>query len=335
MPKVAPDDGYAAEQLVMMPPKTPFDPQRAAGVSAQRLTLADGRTLEYYTDGDPSKPAVFLIHGQWQTGKFWIGSDWSDALYLVMPTRPNYGGSSKHSGGGYVSLADDLKSLADHLKIDKFHVLGGSSGGPCAIAVKALLKERVGRCIVISGDTENATLAGGGSQAELACCAPNKACGCCLPCCFSCCMLPMLSASMDGEKMWKNIEQGKAESLGATAAEGEAWPQLGKAKMLWNVAVSKAVFKAGATGGVADYVNESKRWAWAATAALDALDDVELWHGESDSTVPFAAALHNKGKMPKASVHKMAGMGHDLGALMLDQRLADLAAGPAPTAMKR
>ena len=45
----------------------------------------------------------------------------------------------------------------DSLGVDKFHVLGHSSGGPCALAVKYLISDRCRKCIVLAGDTEYAT----------------------------------------------------------------------------------------------------------------------------------------------------------------------------------
>ena len=235
------------ETFKMQPPTSAFSRARAESIKPKMLNLTDGHQLEFFTDGDASKPAVFLIHGQWQTGAFWIGWPRED-LFLVMPTRPNYGGSSKHAAYSYDSFAEDVRQLADHLKIEQFHVLGGSSGGPCAIAVKACLKDRVRRCVLISSDTENATLVGRSSQADLACCAPNKCCGCCLPCCASCCLVPMLKSLMNTDNFWKKMEAGKGKGVGVTPAEVEAWLALGKEKLEWGIDNMQAVLSAGAAG---------------------------------------------------------------------------------------
>ena len=104
--KVAADPGPAAETLTAQAYKTPFSSERARGIAAQQLTLADGRQLEYFTDGSDSKPAVFLIHGQWNRGNVWIGPPRTDT-FLVCPTRPNYGTSTKHPGYSYETFADD------------------------------------------------------------------------------------------------------------------------------------------------------------------------------------------------------------------------------------
>ena len=48
-------------------------------------------------------------------------------------------------------------------------------------------------------------------------------------------------------------------------------------------------YKAGGKGAVADYRLEAKPWKGDYVAALAALDNVEMWHGDEDKTVPFAA----------------------------------------------
>ena len=322
--KIAPD--IPGEPFVFKPPRTPFSAERTAAIQAQSLALADGRSLEYFIDGDDTKPAVLLIHGQWQTGSFWLNSQ-RDDVFLIMPTRPNYGGSSAHAGYSYETFADDVRQLADHLGIQRFHVMGASSGGPCAIAIKAILRERVGSCHVISGDTENATLKGGGSQAELSCCAPGKCCGDCLPCCLSCCMLPALRALLDPDKMWRKIEKGDAKGLGITTKECAAHQQAGKARLAHSMQ-SMRVGMRDCQGGLADYRAEAKPWTFSVPADLA---PVAMWHGDADSTVPLAAMLHNHGKLPHATVHKVEGMGHEMGGFMIDERLDELAMAPLGT----
>ena len=104
--KVAPGDDIPGEAFTPQAYKTPFCAERARGIAPQQFQLADGRQLEYFTDGDPSKPAVFLIHGQWGRGNVWIGPPRTD-IYVICPTRPNYGGSTPHPGNNYSTFADD------------------------------------------------------------------------------------------------------------------------------------------------------------------------------------------------------------------------------------
>lgn len=325
--KVAPGDQIPGEAFTPQAYKTPFSAERARAIAEQQLQLADGRQLEYFTDGDASKPAVFLIHGQWGRGNVWIGPPRTD-IFMVCPTRPNYGGSTPHPGNNYSTFADDARQLADHLGISSFHVVGASSGGPYALAIKASLQERVGRCVLISSDMEKSNRSG-----ELMCCAPGSCCGCCLPCCVNSCMAPMMAGQMNPDKMWATMQKGPAKSLGITQAELEGWLTIGEEKSKYTTEVLRDVFKAGGRGGTADYQLEAKPWTGDYVAALAVLEGVEMWHGDEDKTVPFAAALHNQAKVPKATLHKVNGFGHELGVFLLESRLDELAV--APLAMTR
>src|SRR5207248_5351690 len=51
----------------------------------------------------------------------------------------------------YQSWAHDVAQLADHLGLDRFGVLGTSSGGPNAAACAYLLADRVDGCAIVSG----------------------------------------------------------------------------------------------------------------------------------------------------------------------------------------
>jgi pimeloyl-ACP methyl ester carboxylesterase len=73
-------------------------------------------------------------------------------LWMVMPDRPGYGGSTRQPGRTVASVVADACALADSLGWDRFAVTGGSGGGPHALACAALLPDRVTRCAV-SGST--------------------------------------------------------------------------------------------------------------------------------------------------------------------------------------
>ena len=322
--KVAPGDDIVGEAFTPQAYKTPFSAERVRGIAPQQVQLADGRQLEYFLDGDPSKPAVFLIHGQWGRGNYWLGPP-RDDVFMVCPTRPNYFGSTPHPGNNYATFADDVRQLANHLEISSFHVLGASSGGPYALAIKASLNERVGKCVLISSDTEKSKRSG-----ELMCCAPGCCCACCLPCCIESIMAPMVAGMLDPEKMWAMMQKGPAKSLGITQAELDGWLIMGEERSKHATAIIQEAYtgKNGAKGATADFRLEAKAWAGSYVAALAALDDVEMWHGDEDKTVPFSAALNNKARVPKATLHKVNGMGHELGVFLLEARLDELAAAP-------
>lgn len=141
-------------------------------------------------------------------------------------------------------------------------------------------------------------------------------------------MAPMIAGQMDPDKMWAMMQKGPAKSLGITQAELDGWMIIGEEKAKYTTEVLRDVYKAGGKGAIADYVLEAKPWTGSYVEALAALENVEMWHGDEDKTVPFAAALHNQAKVPKATLHKVNGMGHELGVFLLEARLDELAATP-------
>lgn len=63
-------------------------------------------------------------------------------LRFVMAGRPGYGRSSPRPGRVPADVAADTARVLDHLGVDTFVTLGGSGGGPHALACAALLPDR-------------------------------------------------------------------------------------------------------------------------------------------------------------------------------------------------
>ena len=57
--------------------------------------------------------------------------------------RPGGTGSAPLAGRTTADWADDVAALADHLGVERFAVMGLSSGGPYAVACASLLGDRV------------------------------------------------------------------------------------------------------------------------------------------------------------------------------------------------
>ena len=116
--------------------------------TAKAVTAHDGRTLTYVEWGDPSGFAVFTLHG---TPGSRLSRHFDESAYVeagarvITYDRPGYGGSERHRGRRVVDCVADVEALADALGLDSFAVIGGSGGGPHALAVAARLPERVTR----------------------------------------------------------------------------------------------------------------------------------------------------------------------------------------------
>jgi pimeloyl-ACP methyl ester carboxylesterase len=110
------------------------------------LTLADGRTLHVYDEGDPSGVAVVAHHGTPASGRLHpeISEDArARGIRLIGYDRPGYGVSSSAQPGRTVGdAAADVAELLDQLDANRFATWGHSGGGPHSLACAALLPER-------------------------------------------------------------------------------------------------------------------------------------------------------------------------------------------------
>lgn len=107
---------------------------------AQTLTLADGRTLCFDDVGDPTGPAVLLVHGTPDSRRARHPDDGvttAAGVRLIAVDRPGSGGSTPNAGGTVGSFADDAAALAAHLGIVRWALLGWSAGALYALAVAA------------------------------------------------------------------------------------------------------------------------------------------------------------------------------------------------------
>ena len=110
------------------------------------VTLADGRTLHVYDEGDPSGRAVVAHHGTPSSGRLhpaFAGDARARGIRLIGYDRPGYGVSSSAQPGRSVGdAAADVAELLDQFGVDRFATWGHSGGGPHALACAAVLSER-------------------------------------------------------------------------------------------------------------------------------------------------------------------------------------------------
>jgi len=118
------------------------------------VELADGRRLAYDDVGDAEGVAVVYLHGC-PDCRLTRHPDDSNAtragVRLIAVDRPGYGSSDAHPSSTEATQADDIVALADALGLERFAVLGWSSGGPGALALGALHPERVTAIGVAAG----------------------------------------------------------------------------------------------------------------------------------------------------------------------------------------
>lgn len=110
------------------------------------LRLPDGRTIAYADYGDPTGPVVLECVGTPQSRLLHPAQiELAEELgfRMIVPDRPGFGGSDPQPGRTLTDWPADAAALMDGLGVDRFAVLGGSGGGPYAVACGVLLGERV------------------------------------------------------------------------------------------------------------------------------------------------------------------------------------------------
>ncbi|EFE38455.1 hypothetical protein TRV_06879 [Trichophyton verrucosum HKI 0517] len=110
--------------------------------SSDALTLPDGRKLGYAQYGLLTGKPIFYLHGL--PGARTEAACFEDlarelGARIIATDRPGIGWSSPHAGRSLLDHPKDLEELANHLKLDKYGVLGISGGGPYALACAASL----------------------------------------------------------------------------------------------------------------------------------------------------------------------------------------------------
>jgi pimeloyl-ACP methyl ester carboxylesterase len=139
-------------------PSPPPDPARLElqPNECQTLTLPDKRILGFATYGSTNlfDPVIFLFHGL--PGCRLVGRSWDKlcrkiSSRLITIDRPGCGDSTL-ADRGLVDWPGDVLSLADHLDIKIFSVIGASGGGPYALACARFIpKERLRSTTVVCG----------------------------------------------------------------------------------------------------------------------------------------------------------------------------------------
>ncbi len=110
------------------------------------VTLPDGRFIAYLVGGDPLSFPIIGLHGTpgCRLSRWPVDSVYAEAgVRYITTDRAGYGQSSRHRGRSVVDDAADVLAVADALGIAQFAVVGGSGGGPHALACAAVLKDRV------------------------------------------------------------------------------------------------------------------------------------------------------------------------------------------------
>lgn len=122
----------------------------------QPLVLRDGRTVlvdDTATSADDDRPVLVWHHETPHTGRVLeplrAAAD-TRGLRIIACTRPGFGGADPMPGRDVAAGARDLAEVLDARDVDRAIAMGGSGGGPHALAAAALLPDRVAAVAVFA-----------------------------------------------------------------------------------------------------------------------------------------------------------------------------------------
>jgi pimeloyl-ACP methyl ester carboxylesterase len=262
-------------------------------------TLPDGRTLAYTDIGAADAPVVVYCHGAPTSRLDLIGLEDPLAglrVRVVSPDRPGYGGSSPQPGRTLAGWPGDVAALADHLGVERFAVIGYSSGGPYALVCAALLGDRVAAAGVVAGVTdmgwETAWDDFDPAEAEL-----------------------MRVGDLEAAVAWCEERYG-ADGRGYLG--GEVLPPM-----------MREAFRQGVAGYAHDATLQARAWTFD-PGAIGV--PVSVLHGQADEIVPVAHARHTADVVPTASLRIWPEHGHLTIASEIPSLAATLVSGLRPPA---
>ena len=121
----------------------------------RRVQLSTGVTLNVALAGDPTAPAVILLHGFPESHRTWreVAPLLEHRFYVVMPDQRGFAGSDRpQEVEAYKSdiLADDVFALADALRIERFTLVGHDWGGAIAWAAALRGDPRLTRLAIVN-----------------------------------------------------------------------------------------------------------------------------------------------------------------------------------------
>lgn len=113
--------------------------------------ISNGEIIAYRKAGSGDK-TLLLLHGNMSSSVFWqtTMAEIEEEIQVIAPDMRGFGDSTyKSNFDSLRELALDIKDLLAHLKVEKFIVLGWSTGGGVALELATMLPDQVEKVILL------------------------------------------------------------------------------------------------------------------------------------------------------------------------------------------
>lgn len=287
---------------------------------ASTLILPSGRGVGYLEAGAPDGAPVFYFHGT--PGSRLEALRLDDAarargFRLIAMDRPGMGASDPAGDYTLLEHTADIAALADHLKLERFSLLGVSGGGTTVLSCAFAYPERIERAMCVSGwapvaaDDELRTY-----------------------------LAPLDRAFLGLTEKVPGLFEKPFSVIGASARRLPTKAFLA----LISSSLSEADKAALKDAELADFLTRDVEEAFAHGAAGPAHDallrysewgfpieevtvEIELVHGTDDKMAPYAFARYLEAHLERANLHTLEGQGHLLLLTHPDEVMAIFADG--------
>lgn len=266
------------------------------------LTLSCGRELCYAEYGDPQGRPLLFFHG-WPSSRL-QGYALDEVcrehgVRLVAPDRPGVGQSELQPERALQDWPEVVAELADHLKWDRFLVIGVSGGGPYAVATAAAFPERVERAAVVCGAPPLANFPDRSAMMW-----PYRALLAIRP------RAPFLIPAVLKVSNW--ISQYPVNEPPMSWAMRWTSPADRKAMLQQeNFEMVTRSFREGIAPGMKGVTIDGDIYTsdWGIDFSKITVP-IEFWHGDEDRNIPFSMVKEYASWIPSAEAHYLPGEGH-------------------------
>ncbi|KAI9367642.1 Alpha/Beta hydrolase protein [Aspergillus egyptiacus] len=284
---------------------TASPPSKAARVN-QTLSLADGRNLGYAEYGCPTGFPLLYFHGFPSSrleGSALDGIARRQGLRVVCPDRPGYGQSTFQPNRRILDWASDVQSLADHLRLPRFAVLGGSGGGPYSLAcAHSLPHDRLSAVGIFAGAGPwSAGLQYVSTSRKLLKLAATKTPA----------TLRIMTDGLVQAARWALSRESVARQLDdwVDRQESDEESRMStKEGRQMVVAVMSEAFAQGSAAAVQEAALLSHDWGFRFEEIT--YDKIQIWHGEKDANSPIEMTRYMAQRLPHCSLREYPGETH-------------------------
>ena len=266
------------------------------------IAVGDDRQIGFAEFGDPQGRAIFWLHGT-PGARRQIPMDArvyaeQRQIRLIGIDRPGIGSSTPYQYDTAFAFAEDLRTIADTLGVDKFEVIGLSGGGPYALACAAAMPDRVVAAGVLGGvaPVRGADAIGGGVSTLVTVAAQV----------IEVAGAPIRLAASGLIRLIRPVAEPALYAYARISPEADrrllVRPEF-KAMFLDDLNGSRKQLAA----PFADIVVFARDWGFR-------LDEVKVpvrwWHGDRDHIVPFEHGQHVVSRLPDAELSHVPGESH-------------------------